>query len=159
MRDHRLVQSPTPADLTLAAIRRIATLSGVGPDTGSRDGSTGDAEALWAERKSWLAQARQVPFEPWQGQRLDLVRYSGSQHAEIEMHGVAGSLTLPVSPGPLTPLLAAALWLHLGKGTVMGMGQLQVIAIDGKHLPRPLARRNVPASGGRRPSWKAGPLD
>jgi hypothetical protein len=76
-------------------------------------GSTPEAEALWAERKTWLDLSRQVPHEPWEGRRLDLVRYSGSQHAEIELQGVAGSLTLPEGPGSLAPLLATARWLHL----------------------------------------------
>ena len=30
---------------------------------------------------------------------------------------------LPDGPGPLWPLIAAATWIHLGKGTVFGMGQ------------------------------------
>ena len=71
---------------------------------------------------------RAVPFEPWQGRRLDLVRYSGSQKAEVELRGVAGSLALPVGPGPLSPLLAAAAWIHIGKGTVMGLGQIKITA-------------------------------
>jgi len=54
------------------------------------------------------------------------VRYSGSQKAEVELRGVAGSLALPVGPGPLSPLLAAAAWIHIGKGTVMGLGQLNI---------------------------------
>jgi hypothetical protein len=33
----------------------------------------------------------------------------------------------PAAPGELWPLLAAALWLHLGKGTTLGLGQLQVL--------------------------------
>ena len=65
-----------------------------------------------------------------QGRRLDLVRYSGSQKAELELRGVAGSLALPVGPGPLSPLLAAAVWIHLGKGTVMGLGQIKITACD-----------------------------
>lgn len=159
LRDHRLVQTPTPSDLTLAAIRRICSLCGVGPDANSRQGSSTQAEALWSERRTWLERSRELPFEPWQGQRLDLVRFSGSQHEEIEMHGVTGSLTLPEGPGPLAPLLAAARWLHLGKGTVMGMGQMEVIAIDSGRVPRSPARRSLPATGTRRPSWKPRPSD
>ena len=70
------------------------------------------------------------PSKPWQGRRLDLVRYSGSQKAEVELRGVAGSLALPVGPGPLSPLLAAAAWIHIGKGTVMGLGQIKITACD-----------------------------
>ena len=48
------------------------------------------------------------------------------QESELDLHGVAGSLELPRGPGELWPLLAAAQWLHLGKGTIMGLGQLIV---------------------------------
>ena len=58
--------------------------------------------------------------------RLDLHRYSGRQRAELELRGVAGYLDLPYGPGEVWPQLAAAQWLHLGKGTVMGLGQLIV---------------------------------
>jgi hypothetical protein len=76
-----------------------------------------------------LERARTLPAESWRGRRLDLVRYSGRQKAELEMRGVSGYLDLPEGPGPLWPLLAAAQWLHLGKGAVVGMGQLVVEAI------------------------------
>src|SRR6266542_3087965 len=39
------------------------------------------------------------PASPWQGRRLDLVRYSGRQEAAVEMRGVAGHLDLPAGPG------------------------------------------------------------
>lgn len=47
------------------------------------------------------------------------------------MPGVAGALDLPAGPGPLAPLLAAACWLHLGKGTIMGLGQLRITSLQG----------------------------
>ena len=73
-----------------------------------------------------LEVARLTPSAPWQGQRFDLIRYSARQEAELEMRGVAGFLDLPQGPGALWPLLAALTWLHVGKGTVVGMGQLTV---------------------------------
>ncbi|MGI6419419.1 MAG: CRISPR system precrRNA processing endoribonuclease RAMP protein Cas6 [Thermoguttaceae bacterium] len=76
--------------------------------------------------------ARRTPQGPWQGDRLDLARYSGRQQRELQLHGVSGSLALPEGPGPLWPLLAAAAWLHIGKGTVMGLGQLRVEAAGRK---------------------------
>jgi hypothetical protein len=112
----RLVEQPTLADVVIAALRRVQSLT------------TTSADAVWADRQSWLELARQIACEPWQGERLDLVRYSGSQKRELELRGVSGSLILPEGPGPLAPLLAASTWLHLGKGTVMGLGQLRVTA-------------------------------
>lgn len=74
-----------------------------------------------------LEAADSLPSGPWRGKRLDLVRYSGRQREEIELRGVAGSLDLPQGPGGVWPLLAAARWLHLGKGTIMGMGKIDVV--------------------------------
>ncbi len=125
LRQARLIASPTPADIVLAALHRVCALAG--PDT----------DALWAERRYWLELGRTLPFEPWHGRRLDLVRYSGSQKAEVELRGVAGALALPAGPGPLSPLLAAAAWIHIGKGTVMGLGQLKITARDPAGLEFP----------------------
>lgn len=70
--------------------------------------------------------ARLVSAREWTGERLDLVRYSARQEAELEMRGVSGGLELPEGPGELWPLLAALTWLHVGKGAVVGMGQLAI---------------------------------
>lgn len=113
LRDDRLIRRPTVADLTIAALRRIHSL-------------TNDDE-LWAQRYDWLERARSVAAEPWRGRRLDFHRYSSSQRREVEQWGVAGELALPHGPGPLAPLLAAAEWTHLGKGTVMGLGRMRII--------------------------------
>jgi hypothetical protein len=71
--------------------------------------------------------ARGRPADAWQGRRLDLLRWSARQQAEIDLYGVTGVLDLPEGPGVLWPLLAAACWLHLGKGTTLGLGELQVL--------------------------------
>jgi hypothetical protein len=62
----------------------------------------------------------------WHGERFDLHRYSARQNSEIDLHGVRGELHLPQGPGECSSLLAAAAWLHLGKGTVFGLGQMDV---------------------------------
>jgi hypothetical protein len=74
-----------------------------------------------------LELARHYPAESWIGRPLDLVRYSGRQKQELEVHGVTGEISLPAGAGPLADLLAAAQWLHLGKSTVMGLGQMIVL--------------------------------
>src|SRR5436190_859080 len=59
---------------------------------------------------------------------LALVRAARRQ-AEVELRGVSGCLDLPEGAGELWPLLAAAMWLHLGKGTTLGLGELQVLPL------------------------------
>jgi hypothetical protein len=122
IRHGQLIREPAPPDLAIAALRRICAL--VGPA----------ADPLWLERHEWLEIARTIPSRSWQGSRLDLVRYSGSQRREIDLQGVAGTLDLPAGPGPLGPLLAASQWLHLGKGTVMGLGQLRIAPLDDRPI-------------------------
>lgn len=108
-----LIESPGLPDFTIAMIRRARTLAG------DHDA----VESLWRGRHDWLKAAREVRCGRWTGSRLDLLRYSGSQRREIRMRGAQGGLDLPDGPGVLAPLLAAAQWTHLGKGTVMGLGR------------------------------------
>ena len=115
LRLHRLIEQPTLADVVVAALRRLEAFL-----------PTPASAALARIKPALLEQARIRPGESWRGRRLDLVRYSGRQKTELEMRGVSGYLDLPDGPGPLWPLLAAAQWLHLGKGAVVGMGQLAV---------------------------------
>lgn len=111
LRDGKLIVRPTLADLTVAALRRLGHLV---PAHGA------ELRALQAE---CLDHARAAHAHGWRGQPLDLVRYSGRQQGEVELRGVAGELVLPQGPGPLASLLLAAAWTHVGKGTVMGLGQ------------------------------------
>jgi hypothetical protein len=118
LRQGRLLQAPTLADLVVSACRRVeAYLPGAG-----RAG----CKALWAALRE---ESRRIPAGAWQGRRLDLQRWSARQQQEVELRGVAGALELPAGPGPLWPLLAAATWLHLGKGTTLGLGELRVTRI------------------------------
>lgn len=118
-RKGRLIESPTLADLVAALNRRVA---GFLPER---------YRPLWLRLgRQLLELAKQTPQTPWQGTRLDLVRYSGRQKTELDLHGVSGSLQLPHGPGALLPLLAAARWLHIGKNTVMGMGQLLIEPLE-----------------------------
>lgn len=116
----RLVERPMPVDLTIAALRRLQGLVSDHPDSA----------VLWESRQDWIELARTIRYDTWQGRRLDLARYSGSQQSELVLHGVAGSLSLPDGPGPLAPLLMAASWFHLGKGTVMGLGQVRIESLS-----------------------------
>ncbi len=116
IRRGRLVESPRLSELVIAAARRLSAY--LQPE---------DAASLQRLEDQMLEAAASLPCEPWRGERLDLVRYSGRQHGEIELRGVIGSLVLSQGPGELWPLLAAARWLHLGKGTIMGMGKVDVV--------------------------------
>lgn len=118
-RKGRLIEQPTLADIVVAATRRVTAF--LPPN------DQGPWRAL-AERLHDLA--RRTPQDAWQGGRLDLTRYSGRQQRELDLHGVSGRLLLPEGPGPLWPLLAAAGWIHVGKGTVMGLGQMRVVVYE-----------------------------
>lgn len=115
IRRHRLIDRPALPDLVVAALRRLRPFL---PERARQN--------LTDLEPGLLDLARRLPAAPWEGRRLDLVRYSGRQKQELEMRGVAGRLDLPEGPGELWPLFAAAQWLHLGKGTAVGMGQLLV---------------------------------
>jgi hypothetical protein len=115
MRRDQLIREPTLTDLVVAACRRIGEFL------------PARTKAGWSEvRERAIALSRDVPADPWSGDRLDLQRYSGSQRRELKINGVSGCLELPNGPGPLWPLLAAAQWLHLGKSTVVGLGLMCV---------------------------------
>jgi hypothetical protein len=114
-RQGRLIDEPSLADIVVAASRRIAAFL----PAPRRD--------EWQARTpAWLELAHTTTQGRWVGTRLDLHRYSARQQSELDLRGVTGSLELPVGPGELAPLLAAARWLHLGKGTVMGLGQMAI---------------------------------
>ena len=112
LKDGKLISAPTFVDLVVALCRRIGNFL---PAELTQD---------WREISHLaLETARRLPCLPWQGEAHNLVRWSSSQHAELNMRGVSGFLDLPFGPGALWPLIAAGRWIHLGKGTVMGMGR------------------------------------
>ncbi len=115
IREGRLVTAPTLLDIVLGGLRRLRVLL---PDP-----AQGGLRRLWGPT---LDRAGRIPARPWCGRRMDMVRWSGRQQAELELRGVAGSLELPEGVGPLLPLLAALQWIHIGKGTVFGLGQMTV---------------------------------
>ncbi|MEW6741235.1 MAG: CRISPR system precrRNA processing endoribonuclease RAMP protein Cas6 [Planctomycetota bacterium] len=115
LRRESLITGPTLSDLVVAACRRARAFL--------------PAERLdeWADlAREALALSRTIPARPWQGRRLDLHRYSARQCAELDLRGISGALELTEGPGELWPLIVASQWLHIGKGTVMGLGCLQI---------------------------------
>ena len=57
-------------------------------------------------------------------------RFSGRQQQRIDMSGVLGRVVFEAPEAsewePYLPLLAAGEWVHVGKGTVMGLGKYRV---------------------------------
>jgi len=117
----RLVERPQVPDLVAAAVRRVRAF--LPPERWT---------AWDTVAKQAVALAHATRCGPWHGHRLDLQRYSARQKAELELRGVTGWLELPQGPGPLWPLLLVGSWLHLGKGTVLGLGQLVVEPAEGR---------------------------
>lgn len=115
VRDGRLCTTPTLVDLVLGGLRRLRPLL--------PDGVQAELREIW---RPALQLACRIPSGPWQGARADLVRWSARQGAELELRGVSGVLELPEGAGSLWPLLTALKWLHIGKGTVFGLGQMTI---------------------------------
>ncbi len=63
--------------------------------------------------------ARRIRHYDWE-------RYSGRQEQKINMGGFVGGITFEGEIEPFMPLLKAGEILHIGKGTVFGMGQYVV---------------------------------
>ncbi len=115
LRQDRLVREPTLTDLVVAACRRFRSFLPT------------ETLADWDQvTQQAVAVSHEIPQGRWVGDRLDLLRYSARQREELQINGVSGWLDLPAGPGPLWPLLAAAQWLHIGKSTVIGLGQLRI---------------------------------
>ena len=110
LRKGKLLQAPSFADISVTGLRRLIALAS--------DGCAADLPARVLEA------ARCLSASQWRGRRQDLVRWSGRQNSRVEMWGVTGRLVLPDGAGPLRPLLAACQWIHIGKGTVFGLGKL-----------------------------------
>ena len=118
LRRGELMERPTFTDIAVALLRRLTSLACVE----GRDRDLPNAV---------IAAASQTESTAWQGNRADFVRWSGSQQREMDLHGVTGSIDLPRGAGALWPLLEAGKWIHAGKGTVFGLGQLELkFAVD-----------------------------
>ena len=129
-RRKKLLLQPAYGDIAVAALRRMAAFAGCASGEVYRD----LARAVRAE-------SAYLPATRWVGERRDLVRWSGAQAGEIDLHGTVGSLDLPEGPGQTWPLLAAAQWIHVGKGSVFGLGRPDVRVLDEPDRARVRHRR------------------
>ena len=62
-----------------------------------------DTDPLWAARRYWLELGRAVPFEPWQGRRLDLVRTRGRRRPRSSCAVSPARSPFPSVPAPFRP--------------------------------------------------------
>lgn len=60
----------------------------------------------------------------------DLERYSNRQKTKMKIGGLVGTITLNGNLTPWWPILLAAVTCHVGKSTIMGLGQLQIISVN-----------------------------
>lgn len=65
-------------------------------------------------------------------QWVEQERYSRRQRSRLQMGGFTGEAVFEGNLEPFLPLLVAGEYVHLGKGTVMGLGKIQLVREEGK---------------------------
>lgn len=113
--DGQMVDRPTPDLLAAALARRVAVLSEL---------YGGGASLPPHERL--MDVARQARLAETSLQWMALRRFSTRQKATVSMGGFVGTVVLEGVPAELRWLLAWGEVLHVGKGTVFGLGQYQI---------------------------------
>lgn len=125
MRREKPLEKPTLRDIVEATLHRLSSLATI---TASEDLDAlvfpKHRTQLWPPfAEELLELAERIPQTPWHGIPRTFRRYSGRQEREVGLKGVAGALSLPQGPGQLWPLIAAAGTVHIGKGSVFGLGR------------------------------------
>lgn len=111
-----LVARPIAVDLVVAAARRLVALAWV-------YGEPPDLDLRELERAA-VADLTGAPVGDWH-ERLG-ERWSERQRRRHPVRGVLGSIPLAPTAAPYIELLAQALRFGLGKGTALGLGQLDL---------------------------------
>lgn len=122
-----VIESPGPAEIALGALRRFAACM---PEV-QGESAPGTLLSLHDGVRDY---AQGVQHLGWQGRRSDYSRYSARQRDEYGIRAVTGHLDLPEGSGEIWPLIAAAQWLHIGKGTTLGLGQLVILPLPDSSL-------------------------
>ncbi|GBC95311.1 hypothetical protein HRbin16_01098 [bacterium HR16] len=65
-------------------------------------------------------------------QWVEQERYSRRQRSRLQMGGFTGEAVFEGDIEPFLPLLVAGEYVHIGKGTVMGLGKIQLVCEEGK---------------------------
>jgi len=111
----KLIEQPTLKEIVAKGCRRVESFL------------EADRLAQWQQLKGDLIRAAEASAGvPRFDRPLGVARYSGSQRQDFPIGCVPGGLDLPQGPGATWPLLAALQWLHVGKGTNIGLGQVVV---------------------------------
>ncbi len=117
-RDGRLVTPETFrfSDLFGPLLRRISMLTYFHTDT-----------PLETDFAGLMEQARQVELAAVKLAWKDWTRYSSRQKTELQMGGLIGEIVIELDEGsPFWPYLWLGQWVHVGKGTSMGLGQYTI---------------------------------
>jgi hypothetical protein len=105
-----------PRHLLLALLRRVSTLV-------ERHGPA----PLDLDYRALKERAAEAEFAAADLRWVEWARWSGRQQALLKMGGLVGALSLPLAGlEPFWPFLAVAPWMHVGKGTTMGLGAMRV---------------------------------
>ena len=112
MRGGQLIAAPSVRDVALAAMRRVWNFQTKSPSLAQRDAS-----------RLILDLCDSTPTLYDASRPMRYVRYSARQKAEVEYRCVSSALAFPEGAGPLLPLFDACQWLHMGKNTILGLGQ------------------------------------
>lgn len=120
-RDQRLVPPRDPRDLVYSMLRRVHELAYFhGPASERRDA---------CDFRPTLNAASALTARDWRFSFVSHQRYSNRQTRPIDLSGHLGSPVLEGDLAPLAPLLRAAETLHVGKGTVHGLGWFRLEAV------------------------------
>jgi hypothetical protein len=116
--DKKLVDSGPPFAVLVKALRRRANLL-------LKAHVSAQAHL---DGQQWVEQAERVRIVACQNEWKSWSRVSGRQNKEIKMGGLTGQVTYEGHLQPYLPLLCLGELVHVGKKTVFGNGQYQIMS-------------------------------
>ncbi len=81
---------------------------------------------LALDYRHWIEQAEKVQAVAAEVHWYDWERYSQRQERKIKLGGLVGEVAFAGEWGPFVPLLRLGADLHVGKGTVFGLGRYEI---------------------------------
>ena len=121
----QLLTRPSVMDLVQAILNRLGFLRAIAvADEPFELQLPANPRALWPDFVDEILDfAKTVEVTDWQGLPNNFSRYSGRQKRVVRMKSISGMLGFPQGVSLLAPLFAAASTVHIGKGSVFGMGR------------------------------------